>query len=286
MKLSRFPSWHFAAGRSNARLFRHGGAQIAAAALALLMAVVLCGCGGGGGDIAPPPAPAGVIRASIQSRQTGIEYGYYVQLPADYAKTQAAYPVVYATDSEYRLATLSGVMANSPTAAILVNIDATSTARRWVDFTMPGAAAYFRFLTQELIPQIESQYRIDPKRRIFSGHSLSGEFAMYALYLDTPDNRFFSSVISEEGSFWYQPDMQFFNSLPIATSMEQQMYDTGRQLPVNLVLAGDFFGNGTLVKNLSDFLSARGYERLRIKNSTFSLGHVPMDGPAFADALN
>jgi hypothetical protein len=262
------------------------GAQIAAVALALLIALILGGCGGGGGEVGPPPPAVEVIRANIQSSQTGIDYGYYLQLPADYAKTQVAYPVVYATDSEYRFATLSDVMMNHRTQAILVNVDATSGARRWVDFTMPGAAAYFRFLTQELIPRVESQYRIDPRRRIFSGHSLSGEFAVYALYLDGPASRYFSSVISEEGSFWYQSDMQVFDSLPVATTMEQQMYEASRQLPVNLVLAGDLNGNGPRVTKLFGFLSTRGYEQLRIVNPTYTLGHVPMDGPAFADALS
>jgi hypothetical protein len=272
--------------RTSARSQPKPGAQVAAVARALLVALILCGCGGGGGEAGPPPPAIEVIRASIQSSQTGIAYGYYVQLPADYAKTQTAYPVVYATDSEYRFSTLSSLMMKSQTQAILVNIDATSSSRRWVDFTMPGAAAYFRFLTQELIPQVESQYRIDPKRRIFSGHSLSGEFALYALYLDGPANRYFSSVISEEGSFWYQPDGVFVDSLAVATAMEQQMYDTSRQLPVNLVLAGASSGNGPFVTKLFDFLSRRGYEQLRIVNPSYDLGHTQMDGPAFTDALS
>src|SRR5262249_46755883 len=162
-----------------------------------------------------------------------------------------------------------------------INIDATSSARRWVDFTMPGAAAYFRFLTRELIPNIEAQYRVDPTQRIFSGHSLSGEFAMYVLYQDDPAHRVFASIISEEGSFWCDSNALCPTSLPIATSMEQQMYDTSQVLPIRLVLAGDATGNGPRVTTLFDFFAARGYQDLKLKNLNYVLGHTGMDRPAF-----
>jgi hypothetical protein len=150
---------------------------------------------------------------------------------------------------------------------------------------MPGAAAYFRFLTQELIPKIEAQYRIDPARRALSGHSLSGEFAIYALYLEDPAHRYFASIVSDEGSFWYRSDMVYSTQSSEATTLEQQLHDAHVALPVNLVLAGDTTSNGALVTDLYNFLSARGYAQLRTLNLSYTLGHVPMDGPAFADSL-
>lgn len=257
----------------------------AATFIVALAFAVLAGCGGGGDSAAPPMAPAGqTLRASIHSAQTGIDYGYYVYLPAGYQPTQA-YPVIYATDSEYRFTTLSGVMQSRGTQAILVNIDATTSARRWVDSTMPGATAYFRFLTQELIPVVEARYRVDPTRRTFTGHSLSGEFVIYALYLEDPAHRYFASIISEEGSFWYRSDMVFSTVSPEATALEQGLHDAHVPLPVNLMLAGDTTSNGGLVASLYTYLSARGYAQLRIANTSYTLGHVPMDGPAFTDAL-
>jgi len=247
----------------------------------LMLAVAACGGGGSGNDA----QSAQIFRESIASAHTGMAYGYYVWLPPGYASSTSSYPIVYATDSEYRFNTLQFAVQNFATPVILVNIDATSSARRWVDFTMPGAQAYFRFLTQELIPQIEARYRADPTRRIFSGHSLSGEFAMYALYLDTPGHRAFSSIISEDGSFWGEPTMTILDSAPEAVALEQQMHDTSLDLGVNLVLAGDTTSNGPRVNALSSYLSTRGYQRLRMRTASFSLGHVSMDGPAFADGL-
>jgi enterochelin esterase-like enzyme len=258
---------------------------IRAVSAALLIALALAGCGGGSSTPANSDAAPTLLRASIQSRQTGMTYGYYVYLPPHYDKTQKTYPVIYATDSEYRWTSLSSALQVTQTEAILVNIDATSSARRWVDFTMPGAAAYFRFLTQELIPAVEAQYRIDPTQRMFSGHSLSGEFAMYALYQDDPAHRVFSSILSEDGSFWCQSDLTCPTSAPLATSMEQQMYDASHALPIRLVLAGDATGNGPRVTALFDFFAARGYQGLKLKNLNYAVGHVAMDEPAFIDAL-
>ncbi len=59
--------------------------------------------------------------------------------------------------------------------------------RRSTDFTLPaegrdhygGAALFHRFLTDELMPMIESTYPADPKNRILFGHSLAGQFALY-----------------------------------------------------------------------------------------------------------
>jgi enterochelin esterase-like enzyme len=255
-------------------------------ALPLALGAGLAGCGGGGGaSEAADPTATQVSRSALASKYTGITYGFNIVLPASYAQGSTRYPVIYATDSEYRFLTLSGLMQSARLQAILINIDATSSARRWIDFTMPGAFAYFRFLTEELIPVIDASFRTDPTRRTLSGHSLSGEFAMFALYLDTPGRRAFSAIVSEEGSFWYDDGLVVHDELDEATEMERQMHDADPQLPVTLVLAGDTTGNGPRVRRLHAFFAARGYTILRLAHLEYTLGHVPMDGPAFIDAL-
>lgn len=257
-------------------------------ALPLAFGASLAGCGGGGGGgtaATVDPAATQVQRSGLSSKLTGITYGFNIVLPASYAQGSTRYPVIYATDSEYRFITLSGLMQSANLQAILVNIDATSSSRRWVDFTMPGAYAYFRFLTEELIPVIDASFRTDPTRRTLSGHSLSGEFAMYALYLDKPGQRAFSAIVSEEGSFWFDDSLVVHDELDIATTMERQMHDADPHLPVSLVLAGDTTGNGPRVRRLHQFMATRGYDRLRLSHLEYTLGHVPMDGPAFIDAM-
>jgi predicted alpha/beta superfamily hydrolase len=45
-----------------------------------------------------------------------------------------------------------------------------------------GAAEFLEFLAKEVIPAVESRYRIDDRRRALFGHSLGGLFAVYALF--------------------------------------------------------------------------------------------------------
>jgi hypothetical protein len=250
-------------------------------------AAAIASCGGGGGSASPLPVGTGTtVASSIGSAQTGISYALDIWLPEGYATATATYPVIYAMDCEYRFATLTAVLQQADTKAILVNVCAGSTDRRWVDFTMPGAAAYYRFLTLELIPAIDAAYRTNPGNRILSGHSLSGEFVMYALYMEQPANRYFSSIVSEECSCWYDATMHASASLALPLAMEQAMYDADHSLPINLVMAGDSLSNEGAVAPVYDEIAARHYQNLRSIQPVYRVGHIPMDGPAFADALS
>jgi enterochelin esterase-like enzyme len=211
-------------------------------------------------------------------------YGLRIWLPPGYQAETVAYPVVYAMDCEYRFDTLVGVMQRIDTKAILVNVCAMGGDRRWVDFTMPGAAPYYRFLTGELIRTIDSTYRTIPTRRVLSGHSLSGQFVLYALFMEAPAQRFFTSIVSEDCTCWATASQQFSIDLGDAVAMEQAMYAADHRLPVTLVIAQDREGSGPAF--MYDEIVSHGYENLRsTRLSSYNVGHVQMDGPAFSDAL-
>lgn len=258
--------------------------------LMTLLLAALGACGGGSGETPPNPAVAGIsITRTIASAQTGISYGLNIWLPPGYAEQTTAYPVVYATDCEYRWTTLQQEVqkfaAKGGTPVILVNVCAGSSARRWVDFTLPGAAAYFRFLTLELIPFIEASYRTHPSNRTLAGHSLSGQFALYALYMEEPAHRYFTSIVSEECSCWYDASSSFSPSLAQAQALELAMYEASRELPIHLVMAGDTTSNQRYVQAVYNVIASQQFRSLKLIQPTYSMGHVQMDGPAFADAL-
>jgi enterochelin esterase-like enzyme len=259
------------------------------AAAAVLLLGFLGACGGGGsGDAAPAPVQSSTRTSSaISSSETGITYNYQVYLPPGYASGTARYPVVYAADGEYRFPVLADQLEFQRREVILVNVWHMGAARRFGDFTMPGAEAYYRFLTRELIPSIDGIYRTDPSRRVYSGHSLSGEFAMYALYLERPGQRHFSAFISGDGSFWDRPDGVFEGALngEPATAMERQMFERDRDLPVSLVLAGSNQANGPRVAQVHEHLAGRGYTSLRLRLLQYSSGHLEMDGPSFGEGI-
>jgi predicted alpha/beta superfamily hydrolase len=260
-------------------VIRHPGSWL----LALLVALMTA-CGGGGQP--PDPAPLGSTSVmSVNSKETGLTYDVDIWLPPGYAQATASYPVIYAMDCEYRFTTLTQVLQETAAKLILVNVCAMGSARRWVDFTMPGALAYYHFLIRELIPLVDSRWRTDTTNRTLSGHSLSGEFALYALYLEDPANRYFTSIISEECSCWYDSAMFFSRQLPQPVAMEQAMYQSSHRLPVNLVMAGETQSNESNVAAVYATIASRNYDGLRAVQPVYSLGHVPMDGPAFRDAL-
>jgi hypothetical protein len=256
------------------------------------LATVLVACGGGGDASTPlapiTPASAGTtLGESISSKQTGNAYAVDIWLPPGYAQGTTIYPVVYAPDCEYRFTTLVSVLqqriALGAPPMILVNVcDATT---RGVDFTMPGATAYFRFLTQELIPFVEANWRASPSHRIFSGHSLGGEFAMYLVELDDPAKRAFDSVIAEDSSCF--PEVMQITCQGAASTVEQAIFaKTQGNLPINLVIAGDTVSGGeTNALVLENLFASRHYQGMHLTQFSYSLGHIPMDGPAFNDAL-
>ena len=230
--------------------------------------------------------PGTVVNAALNSSQTGIAYDVYIWVPASYLKSALTYPVVYATDCEYRFSTLKQVMEQRNAQALLVNVCAMGSERRWVDFTMPGAEAYYQFLIRDLVPYIEAHYRVGGQPRVLSGHSLSGEFVLYAMYLEDPAHRYFSSIISGDCSCWYDASKNFSQDLPTALSMEQAMVAANPRLPLKLVMAGDATANERHVQPVYARLMARNIPDLKLLHLAYNLGHVGMDGPSFNDALD
>lgn len=118
---------------------------------------------------------------------------YQIYLPASYHwALDRSYPVLYVLDGEsHFLHTVGSVSYLSSQGEIpeLIVVAITSTVRvrdytqtdwpsHWVG---GGGAKYFKsFLSKELIPNIEKEYRTNSVR-ILSGHSSSGQFALYTL---------------------------------------------------------------------------------------------------------
>jgi hypothetical protein len=121
-----------------------------------------------------------------------------VSLPANYARSQERYPVLYLTDGDAHLThtrgtvdflARNGLIPNliivgitntdrtrdlSPTRASLRRPDGTRQ-----DFpTSGGAPKFLEFFEKELFPFVESNYRTAPYR-IFVGHSFGGLLALH-----------------------------------------------------------------------------------------------------------
>ena len=250
------------------------------AALGIVLLAVACGGGGGGGATQSPPPPAAteVRTLSLASAHTNATYTLSIYTPPGYAADRAMHPVIYATDAEFQFALIPPIVEKHALDAIVVGISYISSDRRFVDYVLPGAEAYYRFLTLELIPFIEAQYRVDRTRRTLTGFSLSGSFVAIAMFLEDPGNRYFSAVVSSDGSFWNQTVSIY--------ELEQRMFDTSHDLPVALFLgAAD---NVQSINFMNERLAARGYRGFRLREQFYGQGHIGMlpysldEGLAFA----
>ncbi len=130
-------------------------------------------------------------RYAIQSKIMGEERSYQVHLPENYQASQTNYPVIYLLDGPWHFHHASGIVQFLSTRgrmpqAIIVAIANTKRTR---DLTPTnetrapesgGADRFLDFIEKELMPSIESTYRVAPYK-ILIGHSFGGLFAVHAL---------------------------------------------------------------------------------------------------------
>jgi predicted alpha/beta superfamily hydrolase len=244
------------------------------------IALLVAGCGGGGGDDgSPPPNPAGAAKTetlSISSSYTGVTYPLTVYLPAGYATSTGPKRVLYAMDHDLQFAVVRQFAEMKGLDAIIVSIGAISSDRRFIDFDLPGAAAYYKFLTLELIPRVEAQYRIDPAKRSLLGYSLSGLMGVIAIFQDHPTGRYFKGYVMTD------PSMQFHTAELLAA--EQQLWDATHSLPITAYHCQT--ATGTPWDTLAHQMQARGYQGLDYKFQPYPLTHQTVLAPCIADGLD
>ena len=290
--------------------FRHRARQIAGACL-IVSALAACASGAKPREV-EEDATANVTVATIDSERTGAVYRLYIYVPESYATATAAYPVIYATDGdagfppEGRFVNFTKILQRRRTDAILVGIGGTE--RRNKDLLLPGAKAYHEFITQEVIPFVESHFRADPRRRILSGISFGGSFVVTALFLEAPDRLFFSHYISAEGSFFlpsFVAQEQNFSStigtksIPatlilargsVSSKVPQQQFSAAIATRNNFAMANlardfDEATNGAEVDALYRRMLDRRYADLILIETHFATDHIGTDNPSFEDAL-
>jgi uncharacterized protein len=153
----------------------------------------------------------------LHSRILNEERTYQVHLPASYRWAQdRSYPVLYLLDGEFNfLHTAASVSFLSSCGeipeVIVVGITSTVRIRDFTQTDWPshwigggGAKNLKSFLSAELIPTIEKNYRTN-HYRILSGHSASAQFALFTL---TAEPSLFNAYVA------ISPSLDWDNELP------------------------------------------------------------------------
>ncbi len=148
---------------------------------------------------------------NITSKTNGVKYPIFVALPGSYYSSYKKYPVVYMLDAYssfgimVQMARLLSFDKELP-EVIIVGISSEGGSQEFIynrsrDFTptqippekLPadlrssfpasgGAEKFLRFIKDELIPYVESNYRTKAGDRTLEGHSLGGLFVFYSLF--------------------------------------------------------------------------------------------------------
>jgi predicted alpha/beta superfamily hydrolase len=138
---------------------------------------------------------------SIRSTLIDQEFKLHIYLPPGYDDSERLFPVLYLTDSDAYFGFVKSMIANlqfgnlAP-ALVVVGIayeeDTQSYLRKRERDLLPvevankrgsGKAADFgAFFREELLPFVESEYRVDPEDRTIAGLSAGATFASYILF--------------------------------------------------------------------------------------------------------
>jgi len=141
-----------------------------------------------------------------------------IHTPKDYGKKNNKYPVIYLLDGDTHLSHVSGVVEFLSLNKLIPEmiVVAITNTDRVRDFTpelklkndnLPtagGADNFRQFISQELMPVIEKNYRTEPYK-ILIGHSFGGLFAVYDTF-HSPN--LFNATISISPTLWWNEKSQ------------------------------------------------------------------------------
>ena len=125
-------------------------------------------------------------RFQLNSDAMGETRSYFVHRPANYDLSNARYPLLIVLDGEddfQHASTTADLLAdtNRIPALLVVGIPNTNRNRDLIPFApQSGAENFLKFITTELIPKLDRDFRTQPYRML-EGHSNGGLFGLYAL---------------------------------------------------------------------------------------------------------
>lgn len=219
-----------------------------------------------------------IKNTSIVSAVTGITYPVHIYLPEDYASSNKSYPVIYATDGQWVFNGFAAAVDDKSLDVILVAIEQGPNDRRSVDYLLPGARQYFLFLTSELLPTMERDYRVDATQRTLSGTSYGGVLVAAVLLLDDVVQPHFKNYLSFDASFYAHPQA--------TAELLAERFNASHELSATVMLtSATTIGNDVHVTIFQHALEAKNFNSLKIHRKKYAVHHNNVAGPSFADAL-
>ena len=196
--------------------------------LSLLLIISACG----GSNTTKESPSASLKKFTCYSKTVKDSFYISVQLPLNYDKeTKKHYPVVVLTDANFYFPMLAPIVHQYEKGGllpplILVGVGYKSfdlmNSLRVRDYLYPkaipsdemkasgGGQRYYQFITNDLLPKIDSNYRTETNTRSLLGHSFGGYFSLFALQQQISEKRNdFKGFVSASPSLWYNNNYLF-----------------------------------------------------------------------------
>jgi uncharacterized protein len=221
--------------------------------------------------------PGSEVR-EFKSDITGEKYFIQVALPRSYRDSQESYPVLYIMDADGAFGTFTEItrllaVGKEVPEILIVGIAYGGTFSEYLynrqrDYTPTvmekyagsgGGGKFLRFIDEELIPFVETKYRVKKSDRAICGFSYGGLFALYVLF-NKP--KLFNRYLAGSPSFYWDNEILF--------KYEQKYFEKSSNLPVKLFMsAGSLENEDSFIKPLNHFtqiLNSRGYSGLELRS--------------------
>jgi len=242
----------------------------------------------------------GTEKRSLHSNIVNEDFEINISFPYSYHKGDETYPVLYCLDANRSFGLVSNVVnilniPNKEIPEILVvgigypikgmedwgawrHRDLTPTSnpeadKEWEAFLSQysgrddivaksgGAHKFLQFIYDELIPFIESNYRVSSTDRALMGYSLGGLFTLYTVF-HHPElfQRYFAGSPAIGWDNW------------ILSKYENEYASTHKDLPVRLFISAEDMESETMVegmKNIPAQLQSRSYPSLELETHIF-----------------
>jgi predicted alpha/beta superfamily hydrolase len=212
---------------------------------------------------------------TLESSATGRVYDLYVRLPSGYTlNAKKQYPILYVLDGQWDFKLLDSIYGGLyydqfVPEMIIVGITYSGEypdyeTLRAMDYTpvydnaIPGsgdADKFLAFFKDELIPFVETNYRVDPSQRTLMGSSFGGLFTLYAMFTDST---LFSGYVSASPAVTYGARAAFKQEVAYASQHQD--------LSVRLFLSvGELEPLSYPVQEFMQVINERGYSGLEMQ---------------------
>jgi predicted alpha/beta superfamily hydrolase len=243
--------------------------------------------------ILPKVEIAGTQLLKIHSQIVNQDYELYINLPGNYSDSTQKYPVIYLLDAQWDFPLVSAIYGEQfydgfIPGVIIVGItwggeNPNYDTLRARDFTpvhlrpsdnFGNAPKFLEFIKKELIPFIESKYRVTNDRTLM-GSSLGGLFTLYTLFNET---NLFDKYIPTSPAITWGDDVIY--------NYEKSYKAKNSTLPVKLYTAIGKYEDTSILKAFLDTLQKRSYKNLELKNDVVEgVGHSGEKAEAYTRGL-